>query len=342
MRIAVDAMGSDNYPRPDVEGAVLAAREYGDEIILVGDQQQIQAQLALYQTSGLKIEIVHAPQAVTMDDKPSVVVKSKPQSSMHVGLSLVRDGAADAFVTAGNTGAALSIATLATLRRIPGIKRPALSTLIGIGDRNVIVLDVGANTDCKTEWLLQFALMGQIYARSVLGLANPRIALLANGEEEEKGSEVVQQTHKLLRTMQDINFVGNIEPKDMMKGTVDVIVCDGFVGNILLKSLEGATRLMVDLIREELMRSTVTKIGALLARPAFRRVARQIDPNERGGAPLLGVNGVVIIGHGRSNGYAVKNAIRQARKAVEGRLIDTIRTGIGAFQEDEQTKLDEH
>ncbi|MCS7070433.1 MAG: phosphate acyltransferase PlsX, partial [Anaerolinea sp.] len=281
MKIAVDAMGSDNHPQPDVEGAVLAAREYGDDIILVGDERQIQAQLALHRTDGLKISIVHAPQAVAMDDKPGVVVKSKPQSSMHMGLALVRDGAADAFVTAGNTGAALSIATLATLRRIPGIKRPALSALIGIGERNVIVLDVGANTDCKPEWLLQFAVMGKIYARSVLGMDNPRIALLANGEEAEKGSEVVQQTHRLLRTQPDINFVGNIEPKDMMKGSVDVIVCDGFVGNILLKSLEGATRLMVDLIRDELMRSALTKMGALLARPAFRRVARQIDPNER-------------------------------------------------------------
>lgn len=334
MRIALDAMGSDNCPGPDVEGAVLAAREYGDEILIVGDQAKVRAELARHETTGLKLEVVHAPDAITMEDKPGVVVKSKPQSSMHLGLSLVKDGAADAFVTAGNTGAALSIATLATLRRIPGIKRPALSALIGIGGRNVIVLDVGANTDCKSEWLLQFAMMGRIYAQAALGLTNPRVALLANGEEEEKGSEVVQQTHKLLRDMADINFVGNIEPKEMMKGGVDVIVCDGFVGNILLKSLEGATRLMVDLIREELMRTTVSKVGALLARPAFRRVAKQIDPNERGGAPLLGVNGVVIIGHGRSNGYAIKNAIGQARKAIDGRLIDTIRAGVSSTQAD--------
>lgn len=334
MRIALDAMGSDNCPGPDVEGAVLAAREYGDEIVIVGDQAKVRAELARHETAGLKIEVVHASDVITMEDKPGVVVKSKPQSSMHVGLSLVKDGAADAFVTAGNTGAALSIATLATLRRIPGIKRPALSALIGIGGRNVIVLDVGANTDCKSEWLLQFAMMGRIYAQAALGLTNPRVALLANGEEEEKGSEVVQQTHKLLRDMADINFVGNIEPKEMMKGGVDVIVCDGFVGNILLKSLEGATRLMVDLIREELMRTTVSKVGALLARPAFRRVAKQIDPNERGGAPLLGVNGVVIIGHGRSNGYAIKNAIGQARKAIDGRLIDTIRAGVSSNQSD--------
>lgn len=334
MRIALDAMGSDNCPGPDVEGAVLAAREYGDEIVIVGDQAKVRTELARHETAGLKIEVVHASDVITMEDKPGVVVKSKPQSSMHVGLSLVKDGAADAFVTAGNTGAALSIATLATLRRIPGIKRPALSALIGIGGRNVIVLDVGANTDCKSEWLLQFAMMGRIYAQAALGLTNPRVALLANGEEEEKGSEVVQQTHKLLRDMADINFVGNIEPKEMMKGGVDVIVCDGFVGNILLKSLEGATRLMVDLIREELMRTTVSKVGALLARPAFRRVAKQIDPNERGGAPLLGVNGVVIIGHGRSNGYAIKNAIGQARKAIDGRLIDTIRAGVSSTQSD--------
>lgn len=330
MRIALDAMGSDNCPVPDVEGAVLAARQYGDLIYLVGEEPLIQRELAKYDVSGLKLEVVHAPQTITMTDKPGEVGKSKPQSSMHLGMNLIRDGKADAFVTAGNTGAALAIATLFTLKRIPGVKRPALTALIRVGGQSIIALDVGANADSRPDWLVQFAIMGSLYAKATLGLQNARVALLSNGEEEEKGNEVIREAHEMLKSSV-VNFVGNIEPKDMLSGNVDVIVADGFVGNIMLKSLEGATSLMVRLIREELMRTPLTKVGAALARPAFRRVQKQIDPSEVGGAPLLGVNGVVIIGHGRSNAFAIKNAIGQARKAVDGNLIESIREGLASM-----------
>lgn len=327
MRIALDAMGSDNCPVPDVAGAVLAAREYGDSIILVGDKSQIDAELSKHDTSGLDLIVHHASQIITMEDKPATVGKSKPDSSIHVGTTLVKNGEADAFVTAGNTGAALSIATLFTLKRIPGVKRPALSAIIRLHGTNVIVLDVGANADSKAEWIAQFGTMGKIYANSALALSNPRIGLLSNGEEEGKGNELVHEAFALL-DQSDLNFIGNVEPKDMLTGGADVVVCDGFVGNILIKSMESATRILVNTLRDELMASTLTKVGALLARPAFRRVQKQIDPFEVGGAPLLGVNGVVIIGHGRSNATAIKNAIGQARKAVEGNVIESIRQGI--------------
>lgn len=327
MRIVVDAMGSDDHPGPDVAGAVLAAQEYGDTLIVVGDEAALKRELAQHATNGLKIEVVHASDAITMEDKPSVVGKSKPNSSMHVGMNLVRDGQADAFVSAGNTGAALAVATLYSLRRIPGVKRPALSAIIRVRGRSVILLDVGANADSKPDWLAQFALMGDIYAKSLLGVTRPRVGLLSNGEEEGKGNDLVREAGPLLRAL-PLNFIGNVEPKDLVKDHADVIVSDGFVGNIMLKSLEAATSMVINLLREELMSSVVTKVGAALSRPAFKSVARQIDPFETGGAPLLGVNGVVIIGHGRSNATAIKNAVGQARKAVQGGVIESIRAGL--------------
>lgn len=328
MRIVVDAMGTDDCPIADVAGSVEAARMFGDTILLVGNEQVVRAELSKHDTSGLDIQIVHAPEVVLMTDKPSVVTKSRPNSSMHVGMNLVRDGKADAFVSAGNTGAALSIATLATLRRIPGVRRPALSAIIQIGSRRITLVDVGANADCKPEWLVQFAVMGSAFVSRALGLQTPRIALLSNGEEEGKGNQLIRDTADLLRTS-GMTFVGNIEPKDLLSGSADVVVCDGFVGNILIKSIEGSTSLVNSLIREELRRDLRSKLGALLAMPAFRRVRKSVDPFEIGGAPLLGVNGVVIIAHGRSNALAIRNAIRQARQAVQGGLIEAIREGIG-------------
>ncbi len=335
MRIALDAMGSDDFPAPDVAGAVLAAREYGDTILLVGDPARIEPELAKHATAGLKLEIVPARDIVTMHDKPSVVGKAKPESSMHVGMNLIKDGKADAFVTAGNTGAALSIATLFTLRRIAGVKRPALSAIMRVREHAVILLDVGANADSKPEWLAQFALMGKIYAQNSLGLDNPGVGLLSNGEEEGKGNELVREARARIEAL-PLNFVGNVEPKDLLKGGADVIVSDGFVGNILIKSLEAATSVMGSLIREEIMRDTVSKLGGLLAQGAFHRVYKLVDPFEVGGAPLLGVNGVVIIGHGRSNDKGIKNAIGQARKAVSGRVIEAIETGLKQQEEAER------
>ncbi len=329
MRIAVDAMGSDDRPAPDVEGAVAAAREFSDEILLVGQVGRVQEMLERHETGGLSIEIVPADDEVLMTDKPSVVARSKPNSSMHVGMNLVKDGHADAFVTCGNTGAALGIATLKTLRRIPGVMRPALTTLLGLGGNKFILVDIGANADCKPEWLHQFALMGSIYAERVFGQVNPRVALLSNGEEEGKGNQLIKEAGELLQAG-PLNFIGNVEPKELLGGGADVIVMDGFVGNIAIKSFEAMGDLLFKMIKAELMGNLQSKIGGALAKPAFGRVYRQVDPFEIGGAPLLGVNGVVIIGHGRTNALGVKNAIRQARQAVAGQIIEAIREGVAA------------
>lgn len=327
MRIVVDAMGSDTYPVPDVAGAVMAAREYGDTVVLVGNEELVKKQLNNQDIQGLKLEIVHAEDVITMDDKASIVGKSKPRSSMHIGMGLVRDGEADGFVTAGNSGAALAIATLNTLKRIPGVKRPAMGQVVRVGGQQVILLDIGANADCKSEWMAQFALMGKIYSQNALGLANPRVGLLSNGEEEGKGNEAIRETAALLQRM-PVRFIGNVEPKEIFQNKADIIVSDGFVGNILIKTMEATSSLLVNLIRDELQKNVFSMIGGLLSRPAFRRVRKEIDPFEIGGALLLGVNGVVIIGHGRSNAKAIKNAVRQAREAKTGRIVSAIREGL--------------
>lgn len=334
MRIVVDAMGSDNYPVPDVAGAVEAAREWPDEIILVGQEEAIRRELSKTDTAGLNLRIVHAPQVIEMDDEPAWAAREKRQSSMHIGMNLVRDGEADAYVTAGNTGGVLAVATLYTLRRIRGVKRPALATLVPLPGGHIVVLDIGANADARPEYLLQFALMGDIYARAVLNCSNPCIALLSNGEEPGKGSTLVKESYKLLASS-GLNFTGNVEPKEALARQADVVVTDGFTGNVFIKSLEATARMLSELIRAEIKQTPLTAVGGLLAKPAFKRVARRVDPFEIGGGPLLGVNGVVIIGHGRSNARAIKNAIGQARKAVLGGVVEAIRNGISsAISED--------
>lgn len=327
MRIVLDAMGTDNYPTPDVAGAVLAAREWGDEIILVGRQEAIHKELAHHDLTSLKLEVVHAPEVIEMDDEPAWAARMKKSSSMHVGMNLVRDGQADAYVTAGNTGGVLAVATLHTLRRIRGVQRPAMTAILPLPAGRVVALDIGANADCRPEYLLQFALMGQTYARAVLDCSNPRVALLSNGEEPGKGNTLVKETDKLLRGS-DLNFIGNVEPKEAMSGHADVVVSDGFTGNIFIKTLEATAKMLTGLIRDEIKASPVTAVGGLLAKPAFGRVARRVDPFEVGGGPLLGINGVVIVAHGRSDARAIKNAIGQARKAVEGRVPEAIRDGL--------------
>jgi glycerol-3-phosphate acyltransferase PlsX len=263
-----------------------------------------------------------------MEDKPGLVGKAKPNSSMHVGMNLVKSKNADAFVTAGNTGAAMTIATLFTLRRINKVKRPALSSIIRVmNNHTIIMLDIGANTDSKPDWLFQFAIMGQIYAQQALGLQNPKVALLSNGEEETKGNQVIHETTELLKASK-MNFVGNIEPREMLEGQADVIISDGFVGNIAIKTLEAMGSTLLKLIRQEIKSDPIAMVGGLLAQRAFSRVRKQVDPFEIGGAPLLGVDGVVIIGHGRSNAKAIKNAIGQARMAVKGDVIQSISNGL--------------
>ncbi len=327
MKIVLDAMGSDNYPIPDVEGAVLAAREWGDEIVIVGREGDIQRELARHDTAGLKLRLVHAPEVIEMDDDPAWAARKKKNSSMHLGMGLVRDGEADAYVTAGNTGGVLAVATLHTLRRIRGVKRPALVAILPMPAGRVVALDIGANADCRPEYLLQFALMGSVYARAVLGCARPRVALLSNGEEPGKGNALVKETYKLLADS-DLNFVGNVEPKEAIDCHADVVVSDGFTGNVFIKTLEGTAKMLTGFIRDEIKASPLTAVGGLLAKPAFGRVARQVDPFEVGGGPLLGVNGVVIVGHGRSNGRAIRSAIGQARKAVQGRVVEAIHNGL--------------
>jgi glycerol-3-phosphate acyltransferase PlsX len=323
-------MGTDESPANDVAGGVLAAREAGHGIVLVGSERAIKAELAKHKTAGLKIDVVDAPDVITMEDKPANVGKSKPNSSMHVGMNLVRDGQADGFVTAGNTGAAQAIAMLYSLKRIRGVKRPALSAIFPINRQPLILLDVGANADSRPDWLHQFALMGEIYARRVLRLERPRVGILSNGEEEGKGSQLTQESAQLIRTL-PINFVGNVEPKDIMHSAVDVLVSDGFTGNILIKTFEASTRYLANILRDELKANPINAVGGLLARSAFDRARGRIDSFEVGGAPLLGVNGVVIIGHGRSNAVAIKNAANQAARAVEAGMIQAIEAGLEAI-----------
>jgi glycerol-3-phosphate acyltransferase PlsX len=330
MKIVLDAMGSDHCPVPDVEGAVRSARESGDTIILTGDKAAIERELAKYDTKGLHLEIVHTTQAVDMRDVPSQVWRAKKDTSMAVGMNLVRDGQADAFVSAGNTGVVLALATLHTLRRIRGVKRPALSTLIKIRDQTIVLTDLGANADARPDWLVQFAIMASVYADRVIGRNNPRVALLSNGEEEGKGNMLVRETAALLATS-GLNYVGNVEPKDMLNGAADVVVADGFAGNIALKSMEAVADVMFNLLRQEFAANPLTMLAALLMRAGLRRIYHQIDPFETGGAPLLGVNGVVIIGHGRTNAKGIRNAIGQARRAVQGKLIDALREGMAQY-----------
>jgi glycerol-3-phosphate acyltransferase PlsX len=327
MRIVLDAMGTDNYPVPDVAGAVLAAQEWDDTIILVGKADAIKRELQGHDPAALGLEIVHASEVIEMDDEPAWAAREKKKSSMHVGMALVRDGEAEAYVTAGNTGGVLAVATLQTLKRIRGVKRPALATILPMPAGRFITLDIGANADCRPEYLLQFALMGTVYAQAMLDIDEPRVALLSNGEEPGKGNGLVKEATKLLKES-DLTFIGNVEPKDALEDGADVVVHDGFTGNIFIKTIEGTASMLNGLIREEITAAPFTAIGGLLAKPAFKRVAKRVDPFEVGGASLLGVNGVVIVAHGRSNARAIKNAIGQARKAVQGGVVEAIRSGV--------------
>lgn len=331
MRIAIDAMGSDNHPEPDVAGGVLAARTFGDAIILVGDPARIEAELSKHDTTGLSLTIRPAGQVIAMKDIPSVAAREKRDSSMHVGLRLVREGEADAFVSAGNTGAALATAMLRQtgLGRIPGVLRPALGVVFPIITRPMLI-DNGANTDCKPEYLLQFGIMGSSYMEQVMDRPNPRVGLISNGEEEGKGNQLIKEAIPLLAAS-GLNYIGNIEPRDFVQGTVDVGVVDGFTGNVMMKTAEAVGSYMNSAIRRHVMGSLATKVGGLLSKPAFAGVKAEMDPDEVGGAPLLGVNGVVIIAHGRSNAYAMKQAIGQARRMVEKQLVQAIVEGIARY-----------
>jgi glycerol-3-phosphate acyltransferase PlsX len=331
IRIVVDAMGSDDFPTPDVIGAVQAAREYGVEIILVGDEAKIRPLLSAQNPGKLPVQVVHAPDMLTMQDKGlALVLKARrpnSKNSMAVGIDLVRNGQAEAFVTAGNTGAA-SVTAYFRLGTIPGVDRPGLAPVFPTANGSCVVLDVGANPDCKPENLLQFAIMGSIYAEKVRGIINPLIGLLSNGEEAGKGNELVKHTYPLLQGS-GLNFYGNIESKELIGGKVDVAVTDGFTGNVLLKSSEAVARLLMDKIKEAIQSGGLrAKLGGLLVKPALKGIKKLMDPSEEGAAPLLGVNGLVFIGHGRSDAIAIKNAVRLANNAVKSNVLESIRTAI--------------
>jgi phosphate acyltransferase len=331
MRIVLDAMGSDKYPEPDVAGAVMAAREYGVEIILVGDEQVVKPALAAQQPGSLPISIVHAPEMLTMEDKGlALALKAKKKSarnSMAVGLDLLKNGQAQAFVTAGNTGAAAATAYF-RLGTLPGVERPALAPAFPTRAGTCVVLDIGANPDCKPENLLQFGVMGSIYAEHVRAVARPRVGLLSNGEEGGKGNQLVRDTYPLLKES-GLNFIGNVEGKELLAGMADVVVTDGFTGNILLKTSEAVAMFIVDTIRQKIVTgSPLVKLGGALVRPALQSLRKLLDPSEEGAAPLLGIDGLVFIGHGRSDAIAIKNAIRVARQAVAADVLASIRDDI--------------
>jgi glycerol-3-phosphate acyltransferase PlsX len=318
-KIAVDAMGGDFAPGAVVEGAVYACREYGVEIILVGNKGPINKALQRLDASYLPITVHHASEVVSMADNPLDVIKKKKDSSIRVGIEILRGNKADAFVSAGNSGAVVS-AGLIGLKRIKGIDRPAIAAIMPTLTGHGIVADAGANNVCKPFNLVQFAIMCSVYSKYFLKCQNPRIGVLSNGEEETKGTEIIKQTHSLLK-QSSLNYIGFVEGKDVFKGNVDITVCDGFTGNILLKVAEGVAESIGSALKEEIKRTLISKIGYLFSRNAFSRLKKRYDYSEHGGAPLLGVNGPVIIGHGRSTSNAIKNAIRAAKNFAETNVI---------------------
>jgi glycerol-3-phosphate acyltransferase PlsX len=356
--IALDAMGSDRAPKPEVEGAIHAARNYGVRVLLVGPEPIIKAELDRHPAaSRLPIEIVHASEVITMEDKAMQAVRSKRDSSMRVGLRLVREGRAAGFVTAGNTGAAMATAKM-VLGALQGVDRPALAAVFPTAPGTAaILLDVGANVDCKPHNLEQFAVMGEIYFRSmfgkmfgnkfenvfdkVLGRAGsarpapgmargPRVGLLSIGEEESKGNELTRESFQLLKRL-PINFIGNVEGRDLFNGQVDVIVADGFVGNVALKVSEGVAGLVRTVLKESLKATISRQVGYMLSRSAFSDFKKRIDHTEYGGAPLLGVKGVCIITHGSSNANAIKNAVRVAAEFSQRNINASIEHGLAAL-----------
>jgi glycerol-3-phosphate acyltransferase PlsX len=331
--IALDAMGSDRAPKPEVEGAIQAARQYGVRVLLVGPDNLVKPELERHLTAlRLPIEVVHASEYITMEDKVEAI-RAKRDSSMRVGLRLVREGGANGFVTAGNTGAAMATAKI-VLGAMPGVDRPALAAVFPTAPGNpAMLLDVGANVDCAARNLEQFAVMGDVYFRAMFGKRawghGPRVGLLSIGEEEGKGNDLTREAYQLLKQL-PLNFVGNVEGRDLYNGKVDVIVADGFVGNVALKISEGVANLVRTVLKESLKATITTQVGALLSRSAFADFKKRLDHTEYGGAPLLGVRGVCIITHGSSNANAMKNAVRVAAEFSQRGINDSIERGLAA------------
>jgi glycerol-3-phosphate acyltransferase PlsX len=328
LKIAVDAMGGDFAPRSEVEGAVEAARDFGVGVILVGRSEDIEEELRKHAArGGPRIEVADAREVITMDDPVATAVRRKKNSSIRVAAQLVKAGDAQALVSAGSTGAVMMTAKL-VMGTLPQVDRPALAAVPTITGRGTVILDVGANAECKPIHLYQFAVMGALYSSVIVGVSNPRVGLLSIGEEEIKGNDLTKETFKLLKGS-SLNFIGNVEGRDMYTGQADVIVCDGFTGNVALKVSEGVIETMMKLLKEELQGSLQSKAGAMLTRPAFQRFKQRLDYAEYGGAPLIGVKGVTVICHGRSSSKAIRNAIGVARDYCLGQMNERIEAEIG-------------
>ena len=321
--IALDAMGGDSAPRAEVEGAILAARELDVRVLLVGIEATVRQELARQKARGLPIEVVNATEVVTMKDSPSQAFRRKKDSSVHVAAKLVRSGQADGMVSAGNTGAVMTIARF-ILGTLPSVDRPALAAAMPTAKGTpVVLLDVGANVDSKPEQIEQFAVMGEIYYRTIFGTKRPRVGLLSIGEEEMKGNELTREASNLIKQT-SLNFIGNVEGRDVYAGVVDVIVCDGFIGNIALKISEGLVEHVGGMLKKAIKSRLSSQLGYVLAKSAFDDFRKKTDYAEYGGAPLLGVRGTAVIGHGRSNGNAIKNAIRVAAGLCRSKANETI------------------
>lgn len=324
MRIAVDAMGGDHGPSVVVPGALAGARAHSCALLFTGDEAAIRAELAKHDTTGIDVQVIHTTESIDMQDHPAQAVRRKQDNPITVALKAVKDGSADAMVSAGNSGAVMA-ASLMVLGRIAGIDRPAITGGVPNAEGgHTIVVDLGAVTDPKPLNMVQQTMMADVYARLVLGIQNPRIGLMANGEEDSKGNILVQTVHPMLRKLDGINFIGNVEGPDVLNGRADVVVADGFTGNVMLKSIEGTASMLMKIIKEELTSSFLRKLAAAVLKPAFKAVAAKLDYASVGGAPLLGVSGAVIISHGKSNEEAIKNAVgagvRAAEKDMQGEI----------------------
>lgn len=317
--VAVDAMGGDNSPRHEVDGAVKAARRWQIPVVLVGQSEIVAEELSKHDTQGLDIRIEHASEVVGMQDSASDAVRKKKDSSIRVSFNMLKEGRANAVVSTGNSGATMA-AGMFVLKRIPGIDRPAIATLVPNLEDQTLVLDVGGNVDCKPPHLVQFALMGSVYVAQMLGKATPRIGLLSNGSEESKGNELTREANQILKRT-SLNYVGYTEGRDIYNANVDVVVCDGFVGNVVLKVSEGLAEAIGAILREEFSSRFLSKLGYLLARPALKAFKKKVDYAEYGGAPLLGVQGTAMICHGSSNPQAIMNAIKMAHDSETHQVI---------------------
>jgi phosphate acyltransferase len=342
IKIAVDSMGSDNSPFSEVEGAIQAAKAFDVHVILVGKESVL---TPLLKESGgdrlSSVEIHNATQVIAMDESPAAALRKKKDSSIRVAADLVRDRTASGLVSAGNTGAVMAISKM-VFGAIPGVDRPALAAILPTLAGHAVLLDVGANVACKPHHLVQFAVMGHLFSKKIVGVASPRVGLMSVGEEESKGNELTKEVHKTLKQL-DLNFIGNVEGRDIYNGRADVIVCDGFTGNVALKTSEGLIEAVLKLLKEELSRNLKAKLGALLSQQSFKRLKKRLDYSEYGGAPLLGLRGASIICHGRSSSNAIKNAIRVAKEYAENQvnakieaelsLIDPVMKGIASVGE---------